>query len=482
MNVYKKLKIAILAILASQNIHAITLDPIQIQSAPGELLYAEINFRNSDPNSALQAGLASAEDLMAIGTGHQPPGHLNFFTRRDGSGNGVITITSSRPVTDAELNIIVKITEGSAARLQQVKIPLKRSPAAGIVNTARNERPLAPVRIVNEKDIALNLPVSTLFTAVQPAGAAKSGNLPLPLSQAAPPGLIKSSPAAPALTDLKRQPLAVSVPAQPPAKAPAAVQAKAAAPQPETVKAQPVPPRAKAAPAPHAAPNGISSDPLAKKFAAEMAAQKAQAPAPKAQPAAAKPPAQSQAPGSQTAAAQQYMVQSNETLWGIASRMAAQQNRPVGEVMKQIKASNQHAFIQGDANRLRSGVSLNLGPAAAPKEPVRVPAAELAKVPSAQSGKTKYRLNQAEMSLVAEKAQDSARASANEATEKNQTSNELSLKVMTSREKTVKLQRNVTQLELALNQKDHRIQLLNARLAQLQQQLKARQAEKKPIN
>ena len=111
-----------------------------------------------------------------------------------------------------------------------------------------------------------------------------------------------------------------------------------------------------------------------------------------------------------------------------------------------------------------------------------MPAAELAKVPSAQSGKTKYRLNQAEMSLVAEKAQDSARASANEATEKNQTSNGLSLKVMTSREKTVKLQRNVTQLELALNQKDHRIQLLNARLAQLQQQLKARQAEKKPIN
>ena len=51
---------------------------------------------------------------------------------------------------------------------------------------------------------------------------------------------------------------------------------------------------------------------------------------------------------------------------------------------------------------------------------------------------------------------------------------------MTSREKTVKLQRNVTQLELALRQKDQRIQLLNARLAQLQQQLKAQQAQKKP--
>ena len=86
------------------------------------------------------------------------------------------------------------------------------------------------------------------------------------------------------------------------------------------------------------------------------------------------------------------------------------------------------------------------------------------------------------MSLVAEKEQDSASGSAKKNTEKNQTSNELSLKVMTSRKKTVKLQRNVTQLELALRHKDHRIQLLNTRLAQLQQQLKAQQTEKKPTH
>ena len=86
------------------------------------------------------------------------------------------------------------------------------------------------------------------------------------------------------------------------------------------------------------------------------------------------------------------------------------------------------------------------------------------------------------MSLVAENQHDSGQLSANQNTEHNQTSKELSLKVMTAREKTVKLQRNVTELELALNQKDHRIQLLNARLAQLQQQLKAQQADKKPVN
>ena len=60
MTVNNKLKIAILAIIASQNVNAITVDPIQIQSAPGELLYAELNFHDADPNAPIQASLASA--------------------------------------------------------------------------------------------------------------------------------------------------------------------------------------------------------------------------------------------------------------------------------------------------------------------------------------------------------------------------------------------------------------------------------------
>jgi Tfp pilus assembly protein FimV len=221
-----------------------------------------------------------------------------------------------------------------------------------------------------------------------------------------------------------------------------------------------------------------SQDPLAQKFAAEQAAQKRENPTTTAQTASTPKPTSTAAASTATPAAK-YVVRSNESLWGIASRIATEQNRPVSEVMQQIKNSNEHAFIQGDVNRLRRGAALNLHGMQQAKQPVKVSAAELAKVPSKQSGKTKYRLNQAEMSLVAEKAQDSAQSSANSAAEKNKTSKELSLKVMTSREKTVKLQRNVTQLELALNQKDHRIQLLNARLAQLQQQLKAQQADKR---
>ena len=164
MTVYNKLKLAILAIVASQNIYAINVDPVQIQSAPGELLYAEMNFRQSDINLPIEVSLASPEDLISLGASHQPPGHLNFFTRRNSNGTGVITITSSRPVTDRELNIIVKIKEGNAARLQHIRTALRPKTDLLQASLKQNEQPLAPVVVVSEKDIALNLPVSTRYT------------------------------------------------------------------------------------------------------------------------------------------------------------------------------------------------------------------------------------------------------------------------------------------------------------------------------
>jgi Tfp pilus assembly protein FimV len=71
MTVYNKLKIAILTILATQTIHAITLEPLQVMSAPGDLLYAEMNFSQADISSNLQVSLATPEDLMDLGL------HLN---------------------------------------------------------------------------------------------------------------------------------------------------------------------------------------------------------------------------------------------------------------------------------------------------------------------------------------------------------------------------------------------------------------------
>ncbi len=253
MTAYKKLKIAILAIIASQNIHAITIDPIQIQSAPGELLYAEMNFRQADPNAQIQASLATVDELLSLGVTHQPPGHLNFFTRRDGSGNGVITITSSRPLTEAELNVIIKIKEGNATRLQHIKTPLQRSTTNTQARTQGNEKPLTPISIVSEKEIALQLPESTQYQTKKVAVIAQqSFEAPLMVRKTAPPSLNAASSAPMPVSSMTMlAPQAVT------SKDVVSVKPNTVTAQQNTVKNQP-----------KASNTMLSADPLAKKYAA----------------------------------------------------------------------------------------------------------------------------------------------------------------------------------------------------------------------
>ncbi len=522
MTVYKKFKIATLTMMMAQPVFAITVEPVQVQSAPGELLYAEMNFRQSDINIPIEVSLATPEDLMTLGTTHQPPGHLNFFTRRSSNGTGVITITSSRPITQNDLNFVVKVKEGNAARLQHIKTTLKPKTDLLKASISANERTLTPVVVVNENEIGLNLPVSTQYKtstantkalekslAVQrlappplsPNSIPQTTSITTPAVQA--PAKVEEAITAvntrpvtstltppiaePAMPAIQQKPLAsnslqknpVTTTAQAKTQIAQAASAAPVAQQNQDIPAQKVQNQKPVATYPAAAPQSNSSDPLVKKYTEEQVAKQKQA-TPKKPPRAAPAPVQHSPQASPTSTAKaSYVVQSNESLWKIAARIAQEQNRGVGEVMQQIKKNNEHAFIGGDANRLKRGAALNLHIAPAQQQPITVKTSELAQVQNKAKGSTKYRLNQAEMSLVAENQQESEQLSANQNTLDRQTSKELSLKVMTVREKTVKLQRNVTELELALNQKDQRIQLLNARLARLQQQLKAQQADKK---
>ena len=457
MTVYNKLKLAILAIIASQTSYAINVDPVQVQSAPGELLYAEMTFRQSDINTPLEVSLATPEDLIAMGAVHQPPGHLNFFTRRNSNGTGVITITSSRPVTDRELNIIVKIKEGNAARLQHIRTSLQTKTDLLQASLKQNEHTLSPVVVASEKDIALNLPVSTQHH---------------PAPQTAPPtekSLVVQSTTPPPLSS-SSIPKATTMPHAVQPEQTATAESQKVATQPVVDSDGRATP-AQALAQTDTTQSQLSLDPLVQKDQNELAQKQAQV-----------APTQAKAlPKTTAPQAASYVVQSNESLWSIASRIAQEQQRPVHEIMQQVKERNDHAFIDGNVNRLRKGAALNLdgiGTVSA----VKVANPKQIEAPTRPAAKTKYRLNEAEMSLVAENQNNSSHVSANQNTEQQQTSKELSLKVMTAREKTVKLQRNVTELELALNQKDHKIQLLNARLAQLQQQLKAQQVDKKPTH
>ena len=494
MTIYNKLKIAILTILSSQHLYAITLDPLQIQSAPGELLYAEMSFHQADANSKLDVSLATPEDLMMLGAIHQPPAALNFFTRRNNKGEGVIVITSSRPMTDAELNIIIKIQENGAAHLKHIRQPIRKKTQIAAAKSS-NEKTLAPKYIVSEKDIALNLPESTRYNA-NAATNSKETNLKqeklLNAPFALPPALNIPESKAPVVT-------AISV--APPAKAEqtttiqAASNTQATTPKILSTEQKPATPTIKrevqqaavvqaanAQPAneniPAEKPIQNTENKLVEKKQDTMAEYQAKN---KEQPIKQPPPQSTPSAASGENSQQQHLVRRNESLWSIAQRIAGQTQQPVYKVMNQIKAQNEHAFVGGNANRLRQGAHLNfnLGTVPSHKNPnANQMAAQTAH--GVPAGKAKYRLQQAEMTLIAESNQDSSTGSAKKDTQQQKTSADLSLKVMTAREKTVTLQRNVTQLELALRGKEQRIQLLNARLAELQEQLKAQQETKKP--
>lgn len=442
MTVYNKLKIAIFTIMSSPSIYAITLDPIQIQSAPGDLLYAEMNFQQADPNANLQVSLATPEDLSALGVTHQPPGNLNFYTRQNGQGSGVIVITSSRPVIDPELNIVVKISEGSATRLQHIKTVIKPS---SIKKTENNENTLSPQFIVNEKDIALNLPESTRYASPTSASTTNNSNgeHSLNINVGTAPAINTNSSntlIANSSTQLTQQVTTATTPDQTEIK-------------------------------PTSAKTPTNNSP--KTPVKNLTAQKKSVP----QKALNQNPAKKQSLSSYKgpASSGKYVVQRNESLWSIANRIAAKTKQPVAKVMHDIQTQNRHAFIQGDVNRLRQGIALNLAHSPAAKPQQNKSKTDIAHTAKSTSGKAKYRLQQAEMSIVAENSQNSTHGSAKKSTQQSQNNTELAVKVMTTREKTVTLQRNVTKLNQTLRLKDQRIQLLNARLAELQQQLQAQQ-------
>lgn len=443
MTVYNKLKIAIFTIMSSPSIYAITLDPIQIQSAPGDLLYAEMNFQQADPNSTLQVSLATPEDLSALGVTHQPPGNLNFYTRQNGQGSGVIVITSSRPVIDPELNIVVKISEGSATRLQHIKTVIKPSV---IKKTENNESTLSPQLIVNEKDIALNLPESTRYTSSAPALATTNSNSEQNLN-------IKSG-TVPAINTNSSAPLSENSSAQ-------------------QVVTSTIPDQVATKNQITSAINKSDANNSPKTPIKKLAVQKKSVPSKNLSQNAAKKQTLSPSRGPVTSG--KYVVQHNESLWSIANRIAAKTKQPVAKVMHDIQKQNQHAFIQGDVNRLRQGVALKLAHTPISKTQQNKSKTEITHTAKSPSGKAKYRLQQAEMSIVAENSQNSTHGSAKKSTQQSQNNTELAVKVMTKREKNVTLQRNVTKLNQTLRLKDQRIQLLNARLAELQQQLQAQQ-------
>ena len=471
-------------IISSQTISAITLSPLQIQSGSGDLLYAEMKFSHSNPNQKIEVGLAEPEDLTSMGISHQPPGHLNFFTRRSSDGTGVIVITSSRPVIESELNILLKIKEGNASRIQQIKTPLTRDRQSNEIKASNHEKSLKPQVIVSEKDIALNLPTSTQYqTTTRTSNTeskditkpAKNNQTALVISSSVPPVLsvVKPSAVKPSLST-KTASVAIQ---QNSTMSPKLAQASTtiakikapSVPQPEIKKPILVKDKPQITVQKNQKENVQNNiKPITDKALNQNIQKKNTAESKSTLNKVNQPTSlQSKNPSPN----EQHIVQANESLWKIAARIAAQTNQSIPTVMQQIKQNNQHAFIQGDVNRIRQGFVLTIATTPPTAQPNKSSKINASSIQQKQSGTAKYRLNQAEMSLTTDSEQNAKNGHLKKDAHQNQTNADLSSKVMTARLKTVKLQNNVSQLSSALQQKDHRIQLLNARLAQLQQQL-----------
>ena len=506
MTVYNKLKVAILTIMTAQTVSAITIDPIQVQSGSGDLLYAEMKFSNANPNDKVEVSLADTDDMIAVGASHKAPGHLNFYTRRSSDGSGVIVITSSRPMIDSELNVLLKIQEGNATHLQQVKTALTRNrpkPQLPMINTTGSEKVLMPQMIVSEKDIALNLPTSARYQSNLPQVTAPTINTSRPsgttdlaiTTHTSPPPLVISTVAPPPLSNTStantsqswdsnanaaenasstQKPVNTVAPTSQHANSSSSVNVIQQSPLIVPVKA-PEPVHADKTNHTNTPATDSSQKPQEKTEQAKTQNKPAQPTDNKPTRPKAEQPKPANAVGN---AGQKYVVQANESLWKIASKIARETHQSTPEVMRQIKENNANAFIQGDVNRIRRGTALNLAANYKATPKAKYQPSNTSSTAKKQSGSAKYRLDQAEMNLVADNEQTSAQGTARKNTQSNQTSTELSTKVMTSREKTVKLQKQITQLATALQQKNQRIQLLNARLAQLQSQLQQQNVNK----
>lgn len=513
MTLNNKLKIAILTILSSQTLQALTLEPIRVLSGAGNLLYAEIKFSQAASGTNIEAGLAEAQDLMRIGVAHQSPGHLNFYTRRSGDGTGVIVITSSRPIVEPELNLLLKIREGDATHIHQIRTPLTRPTQNNETKlTPITDQALIPQMIVSEMDIALELPTSEEYQplvlsktpvpiiAVSSAPALTEAHAisVLPVVQAPVKTTVQSttslpaqiaSTAKPVVTDMNNTSNTVIANSTEVAPTPAQATDETAPVQASTttVTTPPQPDSVEQVEAEIQASIIDQNKTKAKNTENELASQNQPQkevpvePAPKQKEVPA--PIVANTPPQKVDTENNHVVQANESLWKIAAKIAAQTNQSIPDVMKKLKENNQHAFIKGNIHRIRQGVSINLAAGYQPGKYVASNQQTKPKKPSQQqSAKAKYRLNQAEMSLVAESSITAKSGQQKENLKQHATTQELSSKVMTAREKTVKLQKSVSQSTLALRNKDQRIQLLNARLALLQQQLQQQNQVERSVN
>lgn len=465
---------------------ALTLAPAKIDSSQGEPLYAEIPFFHAQSQSPIQVSIAQPFEYgRPEAFGEAQFSHINFYVRQNEHGNGVIVITSSRPIQESNLDLMLKIKDGAQVRLQhmQSKLPSRIERLQKSLHATM----LTPQIINNAQDIALNLPITKSNTNT-------SIEKPLAVQYATPPDLGQKQPFTVPRLNIDRE----EIQAVTQQLAPETHQPRASIPVVIVAEQTAASVTAKKSLEQLSSPSALSSDNtnhsspnLTISISRRNAAGELLGSHTIGEPLPALPPIQAKAetlaaPKEASSSAEttvQHKVQANESLWSIAQSVATSQNISLQQAMQQIQNNNPHAFINGNANRLKQGAVLNINHAfQAKQKPTTTNPKANNITPPANHTATAQKDRQpiqtdAHMSIVANNKGNVQGSDKNSSGQKER--HELTVQLKSQRENTLGLQNNIRQLDQKLKEKEQRLALINARLAELEQQLKQRQEQQK---
>ena len=175
--------VALLGSLASLEAHALALGRITVQSALGEPLRAEVDIAdiNAEEASSLKAGIAPAEAFKAAGLEYNAvmAAGLEVKLQRRADGRAYLRLTSSRPVTEPFVDLILE-ANWSSGRISRDYTMLLDPP-----NLRSNTNPVEPNPVILSRPAMPSAPVAarppspTPYTppvsaAVRPAPAVRT--------------------------------------------------------------------------------------------------------------------------------------------------------------------------------------------------------------------------------------------------------------------------------------------------------------------
>ncbi len=185
MNRSLKLSMLIALALGSSQVMAVDLGQIRVKSALGQPLLAEIPLHPESPAElqGLTVQLASSDEFARAGiVGGRTAVPLHFSVATVGAGQPVIRITSSTPVGDPFLDLLIEVNGKAGRSVREYAILLDPPNGPQAAPVATTAAPSAPYPRVTRPAKAAEAPATKTAAPAKPAKAAVAKAAPAPAS------------------------------------------------------------------------------------------------------------------------------------------------------------------------------------------------------------------------------------------------------------------------------------------------------------